>query len=120
MDIANFQVAVIGFQTEILSDRVRDIQNIIGQVGTVKPVRIGHFYKGPRNARVVSAASYAQFASEHDARSFLSSDGGKGQSFTVSGATLVVKPAKSRVNVMRDGSLKAAASKLKSVALGKN
>eukprot|EP00959_Pyramimonas_sp_CCMP1952_P134293 2809395-Pyramimonas_sp.AAC.1 len=36
MDIANFHVAVIGFQTET-SDRVRDIQNIIGQVGTVKP-----------------------------------------------------------------------------------
>jgi hypothetical protein len=50
----------------------------------------------------------------------LSPAGGKGNSFTVSGATLVVKPAKSRVNVMRDGSLKAAASKLQSVALGKN
>eukprot|EP00959_Pyramimonas_sp_CCMP1952_P134292 2809394-Pyramimonas_sp.AAC.1 len=26
MDIANFQVAVIGFQTETLSDRVRDVR----------------------------------------------------------------------------------------------
>ena len=120
MDIANCQVAFIGFQTESLTDRVQAIQSIVNQVGAGQPLHIGHFYKGPRNARVLAPASYAQFASEQDARSFLSSAGGKGKSFASAGATLVLKPAKTRANVMRDGALKAASNKLKAAAPGRN
>eukprot|EP00959_Pyramimonas_sp_CCMP1952_P366833 7682947-Pyramimonas_sp.AAC.1 len=118
MDVANCQLALIGFQTDSLSDRVRDIQSIVRQVGVVQPFHVGHFYKGPRNARA-NSASYVQFASEHDARSFLSAAGGKGKTFSVSTGNLVLKPAKTKANVMRDGASKAAQNKLKAAVPGR-
>eukprot|EP00959_Pyramimonas_sp_CCMP1952_P459806 9478828-Pyramimonas_sp.AAC.1 len=52
-------------------------------------------HRRPRNSQQMSKASYAQFASERDARTFLQSVRGKGTVFQTSSSRLTVKPAKS-------------------------
>lgn len=55
-----------------------------------------------------------QFVSEKCAQDFLSSAGGKGKRFqTESGASVILKPAKTKINASRDWALREAEKKLK-------
>ena len=115
MDVSNYQIAIVAFQTNDLDQRLADLQKIVADLNpAVKPVLFGHFFSGPRNAQTVSKASFVQFASEKAAKDFLSSAGGKGCRLqTSSGLQVILEPAKSKVNATRDWAIREAERKLK-------
>eukprot|EP00959_Pyramimonas_sp_CCMP1952_P274016 5727834-Pyramimonas_sp.AAC.1 len=86
MDVSNLQIAVVGFSTSDLQQRITAFEKIVSDANSsVRPVSMGLFFTGPRNSQTVSKASFLQFASDKDARDFLASVGGKGARLQTSG-----------------------------------
>ena len=72
---------------------------------------VGHFFKGPRNARVLSKVSYVEFISEDARSAFLHKVGG--ESAHVGGTHVKIKNALTKVNAARNFALRQAEEKLK-------
>ena len=88
--------------------------NFCARFPTYKPLGYLNAYKGPRNNRVLSKVGFAEFISEDEARLF--ADLVKGQSFTVAGVQIKVRPAKTKFNSSRDWALKKAEELLQGAA----
>eukprot|EP00959_Pyramimonas_sp_CCMP1952_P456156 9472701-Pyramimonas_sp.AAC.1 len=57
LDISNLQIAVIGFKSMGLEDRLTELQRLANSIDqSIKPSSFGHFYTGPRSNRQPSSA----------------------------------------------------------------
>ena len=117
LDPAFKRIAFIGFGSHInAAARVQALEQYMSQFPTFRYQSVDHFYKGNFNKRELSSVSYVEFSSDTAAKSFIDSLSSK--SCTLVGTELKIKMSKSKINLKRDGSLKAAANLLKDSALG--
>jgi len=117
LDPAFKRVAFIVFGSHInAAARVQALEQYMLQFPSFRYQSVDHFYKGSINKRELSSVSYVEFSSDTAAKGFLDSLSAK--SCTLAGVELKIKISKSKINLTRDGSLKAAANLLKDSTLG--
>ena len=112
LDPSNRRIAFLGFPDISTAEQrynwMKD--HVMTKIPNCRYVGIDHFFKGPRNAKVLSKASFVEFCTEEAARAALQTIGGKNTKFTYSDnvSPIVVKPAISEINMKRNWSLKKA------------
>ena len=107
LDPSNKQVAFTGWPASMSAvDRVKKIDEFIAQFPGHRCSAIGHFFSGPYSDRKLSGASYAEFGSPEDAREALKVM--KDKVMKANGATIQLKPARSKLNGKRNFSIRKA------------
>ena len=84
------------------------IESVLEELLNFSTYTTGHCTSGPRNAENMSKASFAEFPTEEIARAFLKAAGGKGKAMESAHGALILKPAKTKVNLQRDWALRKA------------
>ena len=99
--------------TGSVEERLAAMQEYCKKYPTHSPVAVGNYYKGSRDQRVLKNSGYAEFADSDAAREFLKQAKG---STHLRGASVSVRPGKSKLNAQRDWALHKARELLEAAA----
>ena len=94
-------------RTVSVDDRISGIEKILKD-HNIRFTMVDHFYNGPKENKVVTKHSFAEFPTANHAQRALTSFGGKGTSIKIANKDITINKAITAVNLKRNANLRSA------------